>query len=438
MTTAPKTRSAQIYGYIKKLFRSLSEPLCSVSIDGDVNRHGLRLFADARACNIIVLLAMSLLNFNARLASIIKHSLFDSSSQASRSNTGQRLVAEPWYIDHITAAEDSKINFSGWALPDPNVPHDNQKLRFSVNGEPPENVAYPQPRPDVQKVFWQRAGADQSGFSFTTKAKYPDGVMKITCADSATTKFTRGRESWFLPDPALHQNLPDADRRFRVIGNRDADGFLRLGATDAYRIKAAFEAATDLRWNDQTAVLDWGVGCGRVARHLAPGLGAAFFGCDIDADNVAWCNANLPGSYVASRLEPPLPYADGTFDVIYGVSVFTHLRDEWELRWLKELHRVLKPGGTMLVTVHGQTAIDFAALDPATYKILMDRVEAEGLVVTSVNNQLDGFVEHPEEYVNVFHSVSHVKKVWGPFFAKIELLPGYIFTHDLVVATKAR
>lgn len=380
---------------------------------------------------------MSFVNFGARLSSKIRRSLFDSSSQASPLNLGQRLVAEPWCIDHVNVIEDSKINFLGWAFPDPAVKQADQKLRFSVNGQPPANIDYPQPRPDVQKVFWQRAGADQSGFSLTTKAEYPDGVMKITCADSMSTKFTRGRESWFLPDPALHQNLPDADRRFRVIGNRDAGGFLRLGATDAYRIKAAFEAVTDLRWNDQSAVLDWGVGCGRVARHLAPALGPAFFGCDIDADNVAWCSANLPGSYVPTRLEPSLPYADGTFDVVYGVSVFTHLRSEWELRWLEELHRVLRPGGTMLVTVHGQTAIDFAALDPATYKVLMDRVEAEGLVVTSSNNQLDGFVEHPEEYVNVFHSKGHVENVWGQFFAKIERLPGYIFTHDLVVATKA-
>ncbi len=91
----------------------------------------------------------------------------------------------------------------------------------------------------------------------------------------------------------------------------------------------------------------------------------------------------------------------------------------------------------MLVTVHDQTAVDFAGLDPFNYSALMGRVEREGLVVTSTNNQLDGFVEHPEEYVNVFHSKRHIQTAWGKYFADIRQLPGYIFTHDLIVATKA-
>lgn len=260
--------------------------------------------------------------------------------------------------------------------------------------------------------------------------------MKVTCVDSETSRVAQGRESWFLPDPALHGNLPDPDRRYRVIGNREAEGFLRLGATDAFRIKAAYENVTGKRWEDLAAVLDWGVGCGRVARHLAPALGSRFHGCDIDADNIAWCSANLAGAYKASRLEPPLPYPDNSFDVIYGISVFTHLRDSWESRWLAEMHRVLRPGGWVLMTVHGQTAIDFAALDPSNYKALIDRVEREGLVVASTNDQLDGFVEHPEEYVNVFHSSRHIQSVWGNYFSDIEQIPGYIFTHDLIVATK--
>lgn len=263
-----------------------------------------------------------------------------------------------------------------------------------------------------------------------------DGVIEIRCVDSATDSATVGRESWFIPDPALHLNVPDADRRFRVIGNRDLEGFLRLGATDAYRIRAAYENVTGKVFSDAGAVLDWGVGCGRVARHLAPSLGARFHGCDIDADNVSWCAANLPGQFSSSKLEPPLPYPDNSFDVIYGVSVFTHLRKPWELRWLEELHRVLKPGGSILVTIHGRTAVDFAQLDPHTYETLIKRIEDEGLTVTSSNNQLDGFVDHPEEYVNVFHSEQHVRKVWGSWFPTLRHLNGYIFTHDLVVATK--
>lgn len=348
-----------------------------------------------------------------------------------------RLKAEPWYVDEVLPIENGMMQISGWAFQDGAISPESQAGRFLVNGLAPQSVRYPLPRPDVQKVFWQRANAEMCGFVLTAPAHYPDGVMEIVCREVGNAKATQGRASWFLPDPNLHSNLPDEDRRFRVIGNRDPIGFLRLGATDALRLKTAFENVTGKAWDALPAVLDWGVGCGRVARHLAPALGDRFFGCDIDADNVAWCNQNLSGSFHASRLEPPLPYPDASFDLIYGVSVFTHLRGHWELRWLEELHRVLRPGGTLLVTVHGQTAIDFANLDPATYKALMDRVEREGIAVTSTNNQLDGFVEHPEEYVNVFHSEKHIQTVWGQFFSNIQQLPGYIFTHDLVVATKS-
>lgn len=298
------------------------------------------------------------------------------------------------------------------------------------------SIAYPQLRAGIQDVFWQRAQADQSGFTIVVDPTYPDGVMQLRFADSMTTPESRARETMYLPDPARHLNLPDADRRFRVIGNRDPFGFLQLGCTDANRIKAAYTAVTGEAWLAAKAVLDWGSGCGRVARHLAPELGSRFFGCDIDTDNVAWCQKNLPGSYSPSSLAPPLPYADESFDIIYGISVFTHLRANWEAKWLQELRRVLRPGGTMLVTVHGQTAIDYAALDRLTYAALMARVEAEGLAYTSDNHQLDGFVESPEEYVNVFHSNAHIERVWSQYFSKIVQLKGYIFTHDLLVVTK--
>lgn len=350
----------------------------------------------------------------------------------------RRLAAEPWFIDSVENLPASgQVRLTGWAMPDPDVLQPDWAQRFRVNGKAPCSVTYPVLRPDVQAAFPQRTGATASGFVLVADSGYPQGLMQVTCLDTACTPLDAGRQHLYLPDPALHQRLPDADQRFRVIGNREVDGFLRLGASDALKIRAAYEAVAARPWDSLGPVLDWGVGCGRVARHLAPALGERFHGCDIDADNVAWCAGNLPGAYAASRLAPSLPYADNSFDLVYGVSVFTHLRAEWELKWLQELHRVLRPGGTLLVTVHGQTAIDYAQLDASSHRALQQRMDAEGLVVTSTNNQLEGFVEHPEEYVNVFHSRAHIQTVWGRWFQNIRQLPGYIFTHDLVVVTKS-
>lgn len=51
----------------------------------------------------------------------------------------------------------------------------------------------------------------------------------------------------------------------------------------------------------------------------------------------------------------PLPRSDGFFDLVYGVSVFTHLDAFNWAGWLLELHRVLRPGGLLLLSYLGES-----------------------------------------------------------------------------------
>jgi SAM-dependent methyltransferase len=103
-----------------------------------------------------------------------------------------------------------------------------------------------------------------------------------------------------------------------------------------------------------SALLDFGCGCGRIARHWAGLDGPAIHGCDYNPELVQWCQRNLP--FLDARrndLTPPLPYADRTFDLVYAVSVFTHLPIELQGFWITEMTRILAPGGLLLVTLHG-------------------------------------------------------------------------------------
>jgi SAM-dependent methyltransferase len=147
--------------------------------------------------------------------------------------------------------------------------------------------------------------------------------------------------------------LPPASLRMRVAGGTDATWFLRSGRKGRRTLRTALErAGADL--SSIGVMLDFGCGCGRVARHLSDFSGQ-LLGSDIDATAVEWCRANLPfGGYSQNELEPPLAYTSASIDLAYAFSVFTHLPVALQHAWVAELERVLRPGGLLLVTTHGE------------------------------------------------------------------------------------
>ena len=104
------------------------------------------------------------------------------------------------------------------------------------------------------------------------------------------------------------------------------------------------------------AVLDFGCGAGRTLRHFTEeARSCELWGCDIDAASIAWLEEHLcpPLRVFQNAPDPPLPHPDGKFDLIWAVSVFTHLTDTWS-RWLLELRRVLADDGLLYVTFMGR------------------------------------------------------------------------------------
>lgn len=108
---------------------------------------------------------------------------------------------------------------------------------------------------------------------------------------------------------------------------------------------------------NSSRVLDWGCGPGRVIRHLPPLLGPQFqvYGTDYNLKSVKWCKKNLASIHFNHNTgDAKLPYANDFFDLIYGISVLTHLSRVEHIFWIEELSRVLKPGGLLLLTTQGQ------------------------------------------------------------------------------------
>jgi SAM-dependent methyltransferase len=149
--------------------------------------------------------------------------------------------------------------------------------------------------------------------------------------------------------------LPPPRLRLLVDGrSADADHFFGIGAQMAASIQTAVaEAGTAPE--DLGAVLDFGCGCGRVARHWAAVEGPEIYGCDYNEDLIAWCQGNLPFMQAGlNRLEPPAPYPDQSFDLIYALSVFSHLSEPLQDAWVAEFRRLLRPGGFLVISVLGE------------------------------------------------------------------------------------
>jgi SAM-dependent methyltransferase len=92
-----------------------------------------------------------------------------------------------------------------------------------------------------------------------------------------------------------------------------------------------------------------------VTRHWVDLDRTAVHGADANEHAIAWCRANLPFARFASNgIAPPLDHGDESFDLVYALSVFTHLPEDLQHAWVRELTRLLRPGGFLLLTTHGE------------------------------------------------------------------------------------
>ncbi|TDQ05824.1 class I SAM-dependent methyltransferase [Labedaea rhizosphaerae] len=96
-------------------------------------------------------------------------------------------------------------------------------------------------------------------------------------------------------------------------------------------------------------VLDAGCGAGVFAAELA-GRGAEVTGIDMSENLLAIARSRAPGEFRRHDLTEPLPFADASFDLAVA-SLVMHYIEDW-VPPLRELHRVLAPGGRFAFSTH--------------------------------------------------------------------------------------
>ena len=148
--------------------------------------------------------------------------------------------------------------------------------------------------------------------------------------------------------------MPPQHLRMHVGARDSAANFWNQGRESSRRVLEVFGEAPG------GPVLDWGCGSGRTLYWLFghEAWREAYRGCDVDAEAIAWLNKQKTGAQVKVCGDgPPLPYGDGELVGLFGFSVLTHVHPARHGDWLREFHRVLKPGGRAYLTVNGESRL---------------------------------------------------------------------------------
>jgi len=119
------------------------------------------------------------------------------------------------------------------------------------------------------------------------------------------------------------------------------------------------EIISKIDWRGKR-VLEVGAGIGTDARNIIQ-RGALYTGINVDrgsteATSQALRVFSLPGTAL-ERSATSLDFADGTFDAVYSFGVLQHIPEVGKA--VAEIHRVLKPGGELLVMVYNRSSINY-------------------------------------------------------------------------------
>ncbi|MEZ4699375.1 MAG: class I SAM-dependent methyltransferase [Rhodothermales bacterium] len=233
--------------------------------------------------------------------------------------------------------------------------------------------------------------------------------------------------------------IPPLENR-RRIGGGSIGKFIGAGLRCYLPIKEAL--ATHLEPPAcERVVLDFGAGVGRTLQYTAREF-KHLHATDVDATAIAYLKRAFPDVVVSvNDYTPPLDYPGGFFDAIYSVSLWTHLPLRDQFMWLKELYRLVKPGGIVLITTHGLRGLASLRRKSEQWAGVSDaELEKYGTMYKEYPDFDTNIAHHPgvtSSYGMSAHSPAYIRRVWSRLFEVLEIREGVIDNvQDLVVLRK--
>ncbi|BAZ87459.1 class I SAM-dependent methyltransferase [Dolichospermum compactum] len=134
------------------------------------------------------------------------------------------------------------------------------------------------------------------------------------------------------------------------------DGISRLAAvTVGGEPRFRQLALQNLKLQSDTQILDLCCGSGQVTRFLV-NFSENVTGLDASPLSIKRCQENVPNATYIKAFAEDMPFADNLFDVVHTSAALHEMQSEQLRKIIKEVYRVLKPGGVFtLVDFHPPT-----------------------------------------------------------------------------------
>jgi len=120
-----------------------------------------------------------------------------------------------------------------------------------------------------------------------------------------------------------------------------------------YKVKMLYAVAAD-HGVQARQILDFGSGIGNSIPEFSRSFPTAELTCaDVSQRSLDLAALRFPGLMGSLRIDSDrLPIGDQAFDLAFSACVFHHIPHEEHVNWLRELHRVTRPGGLLSVFEH--------------------------------------------------------------------------------------
>jgi SAM-dependent methyltransferase len=191
--------------------------------------------------------------------------------------------------------------------------------------------------------------------------------------------------------------------------------------------------------------LDFGSSSGRVVRLLSLAFPQIeWHACDPNPGAIGWASANLPGiRFFTNDIQPPLPLAAESLDVVVAISIWSHFSERAALEWFTEMERVIRPGGILVFTVQGWHGLQVFAEGQLWAPEDIERTVSD--LYTRGFSFIDAFGPQGDHGVaNPDWGMSHTTPEWlaaqlCPAWSILDFKPGRVERHqDLVVLQRRR